>query len=57
MLLQELINSLAIKIAEKTSFNSTEIDSERLQRNNEDLKIQSNIVETVVDEYNTVIGG
>lgn len=57
MKLQEQINSLAIKIAEKTAFNSGEIGTEKIQRENESLQIQADIVEGVVDEYNTVIGG
>ena len=35
MKLQEQINSLAVKIAEKTSFNSGEVESERTQRTEE----------------------
>lgn len=57
MKLQEQINSLAIQFAKKVLLNNEEIISERNMRETESLRIQSDIVETVVDEYNTIIGG
>ena len=57
MTLQEQINSLAKAIARKTLFNSIEIETEIAIRNDEILNLQADIVESVVDEYNAVIGG
>ena len=57
MKLQEQINSLAKQISRLTKFNSDEIGSEKIQREIETLKIQADIVESVVDEYNAIIGG
>lgn len=57
MTLQEQINKLSEQVARINAFNNGEFSSERIQRVNETTQIQADIVETVVDEYNTVIGG
>lgn len=57
MNLIQQINYLAIQIARLSSFNSKEIKTERETRKNELLKTQADIVESVVDEYNAIIGG
>ena len=45
MKIQEQINSLAIQFARKTDFNAQETDTERTQRQSEDIQAQQTITD------------
>lgn len=45
MTLQEQINSLAKAVARKTNFNAQETDTERMQRQSEDILAQQTITD------------
>ena len=57
MRIQEQINKLSEQIARINAFNYGEFSSEKIQRTDETTQIQSDIIESVVDRYNAIIGG